>query len=92
MAQFWEWYETVPRDQRIIFDGMRDFGRTQHVDATSWTVIPPGENEGPWQAYPAGLAAPPMPERMISAKSDELLYFLMAAFQSQAYAWDAARS
>ena len=71
---------------------MRDFGRAQHVDATSWTVMLPveGVTGAPWQAYPAGLTVPPTPDRMLSAQTADLLHFLMAAFQSQAYAREAA--
>jgi hypothetical protein len=92
VARFWKWYEAASRDQRLKFDGVQDFGRAQHVDATSWIVMPPVEGTGgaPWQAYPAGLAAPPTSDRMLSAQTSELLHFLMAAFQSQAYAWEAA--
>ena len=94
VARFWIWYEGASRNDRVKFDRLDDFGRTQHVDATAWTVIAPAEGspESQWCAYPSGLIEQPNSDRMLRAHSRDVLYFLMAAFQSQAYAWSETNS
>jgi hypothetical protein len=89
VARFWEWYEVAPRNERQAFGWTPDFGRSQHVDATAWTVLPPEASmqDTRWRAYPSGLAEPPKQGRILTAESKEHLYTQMADFQSEAYAW-----
>jgi hypothetical protein len=41
VACFWDWYEAASPEARSAFAYAPDFGRPQHVDAPSWTVVGP---------------------------------------------------